>query len=72
MGGVTLDGLDEVGDQLGAPGQLDVDAAQGLLGRDVTLAQLVEADDPEGHKGHDHDDDDDENDHQFVSLLWLV
>ena len=51
--GVPLDRLDEVGDQVGAPGELDVDPAERLLRADVGRAQLVEADDHEDHQGHD-------------------
>ena len=43
VGGVPLDRVDQVGDQVGAPGELDVDAAQRLLRADVAGAQLVEA-----------------------------
>jgi len=67
MRGVPLDRLDQVGDQVGAPGQLHVDAAQCLLGADVGRAQLVEADDHEADQGHDHDDDDDDGDEHLNS-----
>ena len=61
MCGVPLDRLDEVGDQVGAAGELDVDATQRLLGPDVGAAEPVEADDAEAHQGQ-HDDDDDDPD----------
>ena len=57
--GVPLDRVDEVRDQVGATGELDVDAAQRLLGADVRGAQLVEADDGEPGEGDQHRDDDD-------------
>ena len=58
MLGVALDGVDEVGDQVGATSQLDVNPAERLLSADVNATQAVERIDGEKHEhGNDcHDD----------------
>src|SRR5207247_11149150 len=63
---------DEVGDQVGTTGQLDVDAAERLLGTDIGLPELVEADDAEGDEEEHHDDEHDDERHGLTPLsVWV-
>ena len=66
MRGIGLHGLDQIGDEIGAPAQLHVDAAPALA-HDVALAhQPVEDDD-----GVKHDRDDDRGDHPVVPIARI-
>jgi hypothetical protein len=63
--GVALDRVDEIGDQVGTTGQLDVDPAQRLIDADVLRAELVEADHEERDQHDDDGQDDQDDQHAF-------
>ena len=63
VGGVPLDRVHQVRDQVGTAGELDVDATERLLGRHVVGPELVEPGDAEGDEGEHDDAADDESGH---------
>ncbi len=62
VGGVPLDRLDQVADQVVPAGQLDVDLSPGLLHQVAQLDQAVVGDDRPADDGDQEDDDDDDGD----------
>src|SRR5699024_8766947 len=73
VGGETADGLDEVGDEVVATVQLDVDLAPGLLDEVAALDEaVVRADAPDdGDQSDDNDDGEDgEDDVHARSPKW--
>ncbi len=66
--GVALDGLDQVGNEVVAAAELDVDLGPGVVAAVPQGDQtVVHAD---GHEGDGHDDDEQENESTHSFLLW--
>ena len=66
VGGVALDRVHEVGDQVVATLELDVDVRPGLLGGDLlALDAVVDADDEQRHDDH-HGKNDEGGDHDHL------
>src|SRR5690606_31932754 len=63
VGGVALDGLDQVGDEVVAARQLDVDLGPGVLDAVPQRDQAVVADDDVQREQNDEGDDDDDDEH---------
>ena len=66
VGGVTLDRLDEVADEVVPTRQLDVDLPPGLLHEVAQLDEPVVGDDGPADDEHQQDDDDDGDDHAVL------
>ena len=67
VGGVALHGLDEVGDQVGAPTELDVDLGPAVLDPGPKPHQPVEIHTPASSEDHDDPEDDPERGHRDLS-----
>ena len=69
VGGITLDGLDEIADQVMTALEFDIDLAPGLLDQIALLDQaVVDAHGPEREE-HDQAEDDEQRDEHQVSRL---
>jgi hypothetical protein len=63
MGGVALHGLDQVGDQILALLQLDIDVGEGVVGALPQGDEAVVSTDHHHHQDGGDDQNDDEGDH---------